>query len=72
LPHARSAFVFAGIGTMLIVLAYFAKPSVDISVLMLVLNRLMIFSSIWSVAILVYARRKSESARQASETGCAR
>jgi two-component system, LuxR family, sensor kinase FixL len=67
LPHARSAFVFASIGTMLIVLAYFAKPPVDLSVWMLMLNRLMIFSSIWSVAILVYARRKSESARQASE-----
>ena len=67
LPHARSAFVFASIGTILIILAYFAKPSIEISGLMLVLNRLMIFSAIWSVAILVYARRKSESARQASE-----
>ena len=67
LPHARSAFVFAGIGTMLIVLAYFAKPPIELSVWMQALNRLMIFSSIWSVAILVYARRKSESARQASE-----
>jgi PAS domain S-box-containing protein len=66
-PHARSAFVFAGIGTMLLVLAYLTKPASEIALWMLVVNRLMMVSAIWSVALLVYTRRKAENARQASE-----
>jgi two-component system, sensor histidine kinase and response regulator len=66
-PHARSAFVFAGIGTMLIVLTYLTKPAIDLATWVLLVNRAMIISAIWSVAILVYTRRNSESARQASE-----
>jgi PAS domain S-box-containing protein len=65
-PHARSAFVFAGVATLLIVLAYFAKPPSDVAIWLLT-NRLLIIAAIWFVATLVYARRNSESARQASE-----
>ena len=66
-PHARSAFVFAGIATILIILAFFAKPPGEVAIWMLAANRLMIIGAIWFVATLVYSRRNSESARQASE-----
>lgn len=63
----QTAFVFATIATFLSIIAYFAKAPSDIPIWMVVVNRLLTIGAIWFVAILVYLRRISEDAREASE-----
>jgi PAS domain S-box-containing protein len=66
--RAHTAFVFATIATLLMVIAFFAKAHGDFPVWIALVNRLLTIGAIWFVAILVFLRHTSEGAREASES----
>jgi len=65
-PH--TAFVLAATATLLTLVAFFVKASSgsNTRLWIIILDRFMIVSAVWSVAVLVYLRRTSELALQKS------
>ncbi|MDB5522239.1 MAG: hypothetical protein JWM58_2 [Rhizobium sp.] len=63
----RAVFVFAGIGSVLALLAAFAQPPGDTPTWILAMNRVLIVCAIWFVAVLVYLHRNGEISLQKSE-----
>ncbi len=56
----RTAFVFAGIATILTVIGYFISPASNGVLWIGILNRVLTIAALWFVALLAYMRRKAD------------